>query len=78
MAAQKKLKKDVGAQIVTIRRDQGVTQEALAEKLGVSTQWLSRVENGHENVTVETMVKVAKALKSSVTITLEPRAKKKS
>lgn len=37
-------------------------QEQLAAKLDVTTQWFSRVENGHENLTLLTIEKIAKAL----------------
>ena len=34
----------------------------MAEKLGTSIQWLSRIEGGGENVTVETLVGIANTL----------------
>lgn len=52
----------VGSRIAEVRRTKGVSQEQLAAKLDVSTQWLSRLENGHENATIETLVRVANAV----------------
>jgi UDP-N-acetylglucosamine 1-carboxyvinyltransferase len=56
------VKAHVGSRIAVIRRAKGVSQEALAAKLDVTTQWFSRVENGHENLTIETLVRVANAV----------------
>lgn len=52
----------MGSRIAEIRKAKGVTQEALAAKLDVTTQWFSRVENGHENLTIETLCRVANAI----------------
>jgi transcriptional regulator with XRE-family HTH domain len=52
----------VGARISELRRKQGTSQEQLADRLDVTTQWLSRVENGHENLTLETLTRIANAL----------------
>jgi HTH-type transcriptional regulator / antitoxin HipB len=56
------VKAHVGRRISQVRRALGVPQEQLAAKLDVTTQWFSRVENGHENLTIETLVRVANAL----------------
>jgi transcriptional regulator with XRE-family HTH domain len=56
------VKAHVGSRIAEIRRAKGISQEALATKLDVTTQWFSRVENGHENLTIETLVRVANAI----------------
>jgi transcriptional regulator with XRE-family HTH domain len=57
-----KLRHLVGRRISEVRRSCEITQEALAEKLDVSTQWLSRVENGRENLTLDTIVRFANIL----------------
>ena len=57
-----KVKAHVGSRIAAIRKRDGVSQEQLAARLDVSTQWLSRLENGHENATIETLVRVANTL----------------
>jgi transcriptional regulator with XRE-family HTH domain len=57
----------VGSRISEIRRKKSLPQEQLATKLDVTTQWLSRVENGHENVTLETIDRIAKALNVNAT-----------
>ena len=41
---------------------QGLTQKELAEKLGVSQAMVSQWENGEENFTAATLVKISSAL----------------
>lgn len=38
--------RDVGAAVRRARREAGLSQQALADRAGVSRQWLSRVEAG--------------------------------
>ena len=52
----------VGRRIAELRRDRGWTQEALAEKLGSSVQWVSRIEGGTVNLTIHTLVGLARVL----------------
>ena len=44
------------------RRAQGLTQKQLADKLGVSQAMVSQWENGEENFTVTTLVRISSAL----------------
>jgi len=63
----------VGRKIAELRRKAGLTQEELAEKLGVGWRYVSRAERG-ENLTLQTMVKIANALGVRVKALLnEPR-----
>lgn len=52
----------VGGRVAERRRDIGLTQEELAERLDVSIKYLQRVEAGQENLTIESVVTVANAL----------------
>jgi transcriptional regulator with XRE-family HTH domain len=61
-----KLKARVGSRISEIRRGQGLSQEQVAHHLGVRFQWISRVERGTENVTIETLAAIANALDARV------------
>jgi transcriptional regulator with XRE-family HTH domain len=54
-----------------IRAQRGLTQEGLADKAGVSRQYLSRLETGRHDPSLSTLVKLAKALKVKVTDLLE-------
>ena len=60
-----RLKRHVAARIAEIRRTQGWTQEVLAERLGVSLRYMQSVEAGTQNLTLETIAKVATALRIS-------------
>lgn len=57
-----RLKLLVGRRISELRRARNTSQEQLAGRLDVSVQWLSRVENGRENLTLETISTFAHAL----------------
>lgn len=63
----------VGRKIAELRRKAGLTQEELAEKLGVGWRYVSRAERG-ENLSLLTMAKIANALGVRVKALLnEPR-----
>ena len=65
-----------------LRRELGLTQQALATTVRATVQWISRLENGEENLTLATMVKLTNALGMSVAELFEepqedlPRAKR--
>ena len=44
------------------RTESALSQEKLAEKAGLSTVFISRVERGIESPSVDSLVKIAKAL----------------
>ena len=46
--------------LVTLRKDSGMSQDALAEKLGVSRQAVSKWENGTAMPETENIIKIAK------------------
>lgn len=48
------------------REAAGLTQVALAERIGISTAFLSRVERSQKKMKVETLYATAKALNASV------------
>ncbi len=52
---------NLGSRIRTVRQSRGITQEQLAEKVDISTNFMSLIENGR-NMSVETLVKIASAL----------------
>jgi ribosome-binding protein aMBF1 (putative translation factor) len=56
-----KLILNVGRRVAEIRQQAGLSQEGLAEKLGLSVQYVSRVELG-TNLTLTTLVKLANSL----------------
>lgn len=46
----------------TIRDNKSMTQEAVAEKSGISRAYYTRIENGDYNIPVDTAKKIAEAL----------------
>ena len=52
----------IGNQITYLRRQNNLTQEELAEKLGVSVQTISKWENGHTLPETATLPIFAKVL----------------
>ena len=54
--------KQMGERIFTARKAQNLTQEQLAEKVGVSTQMISNLELGKKAIRPENLVKICAAL----------------
>lgn len=57
--------KDMGQRIMVRRKSLRMTQEELAEKLGVSTQMISNLELGKKAIRPENLAKVCAALELS-------------
>lgn len=60
------LHKRLGGRIRQVRKARGVTQEALAERIDMSPQYLSRIEGGHQSPSVDTLAKLAESLEVEV------------
>lgn len=58
----KELKK-IGKNIAILRKQRGLTQEDLCGLAEIDRSYLSEIENGKMNVTVKSLVMIAKALK---------------
>lgn len=56
----------VGRRIVALRKDRGLTQARLAEKIGIREQSLGRAENGKAALGLERLHELAVALGCSV------------
>jgi transcriptional regulator with XRE-family HTH domain len=52
------------------RKEKGISLNQLAEKTGINKGNLSKIENGHTNITIKTLKKIAKALDSKLIIKL--------
>lgn len=61
-----KVRRVLGARIVRLRERKGWSQEELADEAGIHQTYLSGVENGHRNLTVDSLVKIAVALERTV------------
>ncbi len=52
--------------IKTARKERNLTQEELGKLVGVQKAQISKLENSANNVTIDTVVKVFKAMKAEV------------
>jgi transcriptional regulator with XRE-family HTH domain len=59
------MRKLVGDNVRRIRLAQGLTQEQLSDRSGLSQQYISGLENGRRNPTIVTIYEVAQALNVS-------------
>jgi len=62
--------------IAELREKMGLTQAALAKRMGVSQQLISRIESGSENMSIETFIKFFDIMGVVVTIEVEQRKRK--
>ena len=56
----------IGDMIKAARKERNLTQEQLGELIGVKKAQVSRLENNTSNVTLDTILKVFKALKAEI------------
>ncbi len=59
------MRKLVGDNCARIRKERGWTQETLAERSGLTQQYISDLERGKRNPTIVTIFELAQALKVS-------------
>lgn len=64
------MEKKIGATIVKLRKQQSLTQEDLAGLAEIDRSYLSEIENGHKNISVQTLKKIADALKVKLSVLL--------
>lgn len=56
----------IGMRIAELRRSRKLTQEALAEKLNITTKHISHVERGCASLSVKALIELSRALDCSV------------
>ena len=52
----------IGLRIRTQRKEKGVSQEQLAEQIGISASYMGHIERGTRIASVETLARLSKAL----------------
>jgi HTH-type transcriptional regulator/antitoxin HipB len=60
---------DLGRAIAEARREQGLTQAALAERAGVSRGYLAQLETGKSGRLLDLLVRVLRRLGAEITVT---------
>ena len=61
----------LGEMIKTVRKEKHLTQEQLGQLVGVNKSQISKLERNTRNVTIETILKVFRALKTNIKFTIE-------
>ena len=61
----------IGEQLKDERLKAGLTQEQLAEKIGTKKSFISRVERGHADIQLSTLVKLFRGLGRQVSIRVQ-------
>ncbi len=63
MPVSREIKEILGANIRDCRKKCGYSQELLAEKCGLHRTYVGGIERGERNVSIENIVRIARALK---------------
>ena len=63
----------VALKMLTYRTEQGLSQRALAQKLGMTQPQVARMELGEHNPTIDTLARLAQALDVEFVIDVRPR-----
>lgn len=63
-------KKEIARQVKTVRKDQGMTQENLAQLVGTKKSNISRLESGRYNPSLDFLEKVAEGLGKQIQIVI--------
>ncbi len=63
MRKNAKLPKTLGKRIQKLRKTTGLTQEEVAEKIGISRAYMGYIEQGRYSASIEVLEKIAKVLK---------------
>lgn len=60
--------------LVSLMESRGLTRSALAEKIGTSPAYVTKILRGDTNFTLDSMVRIARALNCEITVGLRPLA----
>ena len=60
------LKQMIGARIKEIRSKRGITQDQLSERMEINPKYLSSIERGKENPTLNTLINLSRSLEINI------------
>ncbi len=60
------IKEKFGLKLKTLRKEKGLSQEKLAERSGLNRSYISGIEQGKRNVSLEVMEKLVEALGAGI------------
>ncbi|TXE13735.1 helix-turn-helix domain-containing protein [Algoriphagus aquimarinus] len=65
------IKQTFGQKVNALRKGKGLSQEDLSEKSGINRPYISAIEQGKRNVSLEVMEKLAEALEIHIKVLFE-------
>ena len=68
-----RVKVALAQKIAEIRDENNLTQSGLAKKMNVSQQFISQIESGESNLTLETLLKLAQSLNAGIMISFSKK-----
>lgn len=63
-----KLKASIGNRIKSLRKELNISQEALANKADIDRTYMTDIEKGRRNVSIEILYKITTALDKTLTV----------
>lgn len=72
-----RLLRDAGRRLAEVREARGLTQQALADELGVTMRYVQSVEGGKENLTLRSLAGYASVLRVSIPEVFQPPASRR-
>ena len=73
--AVKHVRRQLGARIRSERRELGLSQQALGKRSGLSGKFLGEVERGEKSISVDSLYRVALALRKPMAKILDERSR---
>lgn len=65
-----KLEREIAAQLIGLRLNLGMNQTQFAELIGVKQSFLSRLENGEQNITIQTLQEIVQRAGANVKVNI--------
>ncbi len=63
-----RVRKSFGKRVRELRKQKGYSQEELADKAGLHRTYIGSIERGEQNVSIDNIDKIAKALKTPIAL----------
>lgn len=70
-----KSRQDIISQLTQARLEKGLSQEQLAELIGTKRSNICRIESGAQNLSLDSMIKISKALGKDIKLSFEERSR---
>ncbi len=76
-AETRKLREKIGRQLRQARLETGLSQVKVAAEVGMAGTYLSEIESGYHNITLDTLAGIAGYLDLDVEVVLSPKRRPK-